>query len=87
MSWGRRIAHLRRILFGREQIERELDDEVRAYFDILIDRYMARGLSREKALRAARMAAAREAASSGSEVRVMKLKALSMEVRAEGLVG
>ncbi len=55
MSWGRRIAHLRRILFGREQIERELDDEVRAYFDILIDRYMARGLSREKALRAARL--------------------------------
>ncbi len=55
MSWGRRVAQLRRFLFRGEQIERELDDEVRAYFDILIDRYMARGLSREEAVRAARL--------------------------------
>lgn len=55
MSLGRRIAQLRRILFCGGQIERELDEEVRAYFEILIDRYMARGLSREQAMRAARI--------------------------------
>ncbi len=55
MSFGRRIAHLRARLFHREQIERELDDEVRAYFEILVDRYMARGLSRQQAMRAARL--------------------------------
>ena len=55
MSWGKRLARLGRSLFRGEQIERELDDEVRAYFEILIDRYMARGLSREQARRAARV--------------------------------
>lgn len=55
MFWGRRIAYLRRRLSRDEQMERELDEEVRAYFGILIDRYMKRGLSREEAMRAARL--------------------------------
>lgn len=55
MSWLKRIAHLFRNFLRREQIERELDDEVRAFYDILVDRYLSRGLSREEAMRAARI--------------------------------
>ena len=47
-AWARRLLH-------RRQAEQELDDEVQAYFEILIERYMARGLSREEAARAARV--------------------------------
>jgi hypothetical protein len=49
VSWRNRLARLWR----GEQIERELDDEVRAFFESFVDRYMARGLSREQAMRAA----------------------------------
>ena len=42
-------------LFHRHRAEKELDDEVQAYFEILIERHMARGLSREAAQRAARV--------------------------------
>ncbi|MGH9722736.1 MAG: ABC transporter permease, partial [Bryobacteraceae bacterium] len=39
----------------RREVEQELDEEVRAYFEILVERSMARGLSREAAERAARV--------------------------------
>ncbi len=55
MAWLSRMAHLWRNLFAREQIERELDDEVRAFYGILVDRYLSQGLSREEAMRAARI--------------------------------
>jgi predicted permease len=45
---------LRRLFRGR-QVEQELDDEVQAYFEVLIERGMARGLSHEEAARAARV--------------------------------
>jgi hypothetical protein len=56
MSWTRRIVSLcRRWLHGK-QTERELDAEVRRYFDIVVDRLVTRGLSREQAMRSARLA-------------------------------
>jgi predicted permease len=39
----------------REQVEEELDDEVRSYFDTMIERRISRGLTREEAQRAARL--------------------------------
>jgi putative ABC transport system permease protein len=55
MSWVRRVIHLLESWVHRERRDRDLDDEVRYYFDILIERAMARGLSREDAVRAARI--------------------------------
>lgn len=51
----KRVASLYQILFQRQKVERELDAEVNAYFDILVERYMARGLPMEAARRAARV--------------------------------
>jgi putative ABC transport system permease protein len=56
VSWIGGLRHLARRLRHPRQAETELDDEVQAYFGILIDRGMARGLSREAARRAARLA-------------------------------
>jgi hypothetical protein len=39
----------------RRKVEQELDDEVQSYFEILTERAMARGLSRQEALREARV--------------------------------
>ena len=55
MSWVRRAASLYRRLRNPDHAEQELDNEVHAYFEILIERNMARGLSREEAARAARI--------------------------------
>ncbi len=55
MPWIRRIANLYELLFRREKREAELDAEVRGYFEILVDRYMEQGMSRETARRAARV--------------------------------
>src|SRR5256885_16193779 len=55
MSWLRRAATLYRRLRHSRQVEEDLDHEVEAYFEILIERHMARGLSREAARRAARV--------------------------------
>ncbi len=57
-SWRRpfsRVRHLIHRLLHRDQVEQELDDEVRAYFEILIERGMANGLTREQATRAVRI--------------------------------
>src|SRR5713226_3818861 len=55
MSWVVRFLHSCQRLMHRQQTEEELDDEVQAYFEAQTDRYMARGLSREQARRAARL--------------------------------
>lgn len=55
MSWMSRTKHLLQRAVRRQRVEEELDAEVQAYFEILIERGMARGLSREEAQRAARL--------------------------------
>lgn len=55
MAWTSRVkAFVQRVL-NRRKVENDLDEEVTAYLDILIERHMARGLSPEQARRAARM--------------------------------
>jgi predicted permease len=49
------IANLCRRWLHREQTERELDAEVQSYFDIVAERLMAGGLSRQEAMRSARL--------------------------------
>ena len=48
-----RLASLFRNLFRGAQVERELDDELRAAVETLADRYAAQGMSRHEATRAA----------------------------------
>ena len=55
MAWAARAASLYRRWRHRQQVEEELDSEVQAYFEILVEREMARGRSREEARRAARV--------------------------------
>lgn len=55
MAWISRVKALVRRILAREQVEDELNEEVDAYLDILTERHMARGLSREQARRAARI--------------------------------
>lgn len=50
-----RLQHYFQRLTHRRRIEEELDEEVQAYFDVLTERHMARGMSREEARRAARV--------------------------------
>ena len=54
MSWFSRAQHLLKRWLQNQHVEQELDDELRGFFDTLAQRGMARGLSREDALRAAR---------------------------------
>jgi len=55
MSWTATITSICRRWLHRGQIERELDTEVRSYFEIVTERLMAGGLSREEAIRSARL--------------------------------
>jgi predicted permease len=55
VTWGSRIVSLLQRFKNRRTVEQELDEEVRSYFEILIERSMARGLSREEAQREARV--------------------------------
>ena len=48
-----RLASLRNTLFRKSTLDRELDDEIRAAEETLVDRHLARGLSPEAARRAA----------------------------------
>src|SRR5262249_4532287 len=50
-----RLASLLRNLFRKERVECELDAEVLAYLDQLTEEKVAAGMSREQALREARM--------------------------------
>src|SRR5438094_301606 len=44
-----------RSLFHKKQVEQELDDELRAYLETAVDQKMSAGMSREQAVRAARI--------------------------------
>ncbi len=55
MQWITRAKALWRLLFERQHVEDELDDEVQAYFEVLTDRYREQGLSSEEARRAVRV--------------------------------
>jgi predicted permease len=55
MPWIVRVRNYCLRLMNRQKAEADLEDEVRAYFDILTERHMARGLSREDAQREARV--------------------------------
>ena len=44
-----------RSLFRNQQVDRELDEEVRAYLEIAVEEKMKHGMSREEALRAVRL--------------------------------
>jgi len=51
----RSIASGLRSLFRKEQVERELDEEVRAYLEMAVEEKMNQGISRKDALRAVRL--------------------------------
>ena len=55
MSLWRQLVHGSRVLFRREDADRDLDDEVRHYLDQATAAHIARGLSPADALRAARI--------------------------------
>jgi predicted permease len=55
MSLMSRAKHLYRRFLDRDRSEAELDEEIESYFETLIERRMAQGLTREQAWRAARL--------------------------------
>ena len=55
MSLRRQVASGLRGLFRKDRVEEELGDELRSYFDASVEARMASGLSREAAMRAARL--------------------------------
>jgi putative ABC transport system permease protein len=55
MPWLRRAILLLRRWRNRGRVEEDLDQEVQAYFDILVEREIERGLSREEAQRLVRL--------------------------------
>jgi hypothetical protein len=55
MSWASYIKHLYRRLRHPGTTEAELDEEVQSYFDVMVERRISRGLTREEAERVARL--------------------------------
>ena len=55
MSLLRHLSHGLRSLFRKEQIGRELDEELRTYLEMVIDEKMKKGMSRRDAVRAVRL--------------------------------
>src|SRR5689334_1972994 len=55
MSLLRNLASGLRSLFRKEQVDRELDEELRAYQEMAAEEKMKDGLSRKEALRAVRL--------------------------------
>jgi predicted permease len=55
MSMMRRIGALLKLLFRRDAVEAELDAEIQAFYQTIVDRYVERGLSEEEARRLARL--------------------------------
>jgi ABC-type antimicrobial peptide transport system permease subunit len=49
------LFHGLRALFRRNAMEQDLDEELRSYIAIAVDKYMATGMTRDEALPAARM--------------------------------
>jgi predicted permease len=55
MQWASRVAHFVGRLLHRGRAEDDLQQEVQAYFDTMVERHIARGLTQEEARRAARL--------------------------------
>jgi len=55
MRWRKRAAWLFHFLFRRQRLEEELDEELRSYYHLLVDRFEERGMAPGAARRAARM--------------------------------
>ena len=55
MSFLRNITSGLRSLFRKEQVDRELDEELRVYQEMAVDEKMKGGMSRKEALRAVRL--------------------------------
>src|SRR6195256_297627 len=55
MSLLRSLSHGLRSLFRREQVDQELDEELRAYLEMEAAEKMKQGMSRKDALRAVRL--------------------------------
>src|SRR5438132_555976 len=55
MSLLRNLIGGLRELFRKEQVEREMDEELRGYLDAAVNEKLRRGMSRDEALRAARI--------------------------------
>ena len=55
MSLLRNIVSGFRSLFRKEQVDRELDEELVAYLDMAADEKMKQGMSRQEAARAVRL--------------------------------
>ena len=53
MSWRTRVASLLIRIFRRNRPDHELDEELRCHFDLLVDRYLERGLGPQAARDAA----------------------------------
>jgi hypothetical protein len=51
----RRLTHLFQYLFRRRRLEDDLDEELRSSFDLVVDRFTARGMPAPEARRAARL--------------------------------
>src|SRR5262245_58012824 len=55
MSWFKVVANGLRSLFGRRQMERDLDEELRGYADAAVQDKIREGMARTKAVRQARL--------------------------------
>src|SRR5882762_11248666 len=55
MSFLKNLVGGLRGLFRKEQVEREMDEELGGYLDTAVNEKMHRGMSREEAMRAARI--------------------------------
>ncbi len=55
MSWLRNIASGLRSLFRKDQVDRELDEELGAYLEMAAAEKMREGMSRKEAVRAVRL--------------------------------
>jgi hypothetical protein len=55
MLWASHLKHLHLRLRHPDRSEADLDEEVQSYFDVMIERQMSRGLTREKAERGAKL--------------------------------
>jgi putative ABC transport system permease protein len=79
MSLLRNLASGLRGLFRKEQVEREMDEELRGYQDASVNEKMRRGMSREVAVRAARIEMG------GAESVKEQVRAVSWELLVETL--
>jgi hypothetical protein len=55
MRWFHTLLHGLRALFHKKQVEQEMEEELRGYLDAAVKEKRRSGLSREQALRAARV--------------------------------